>query len=384
MSEIKYIGYYATPDSNPPRDIPLAGRNKMDYTIDVLSRIADSVEIISPASIQRGEKGVQTTVEKVKSNVTLRLFRNIANRNRLTGYINFLSSRIQLLIYLIRNTDKDSVVLAYHSLALIKVISIAKRIRKFKLILELNEIYSDVAPQYEKYRRKEEFIIKKADAFLFPNDLMDSIFNKEDKPSVIEYGIYSAANRLAKKRDDGLIHVVYAGTLDPAKGGAAAAAAAAFLPENYHIHILGFGSKEQIDNLNLQIAELKNKTECRVTYDGLLDGDDFIRFLQTCHIGLSTQNPDAKFNDTSFPSKVLTYLANGLQVVSIDISAISKSNLAPAISFYKTQSPQDIAAAIQSVTDFSPHYDLLQQLDTIFQSDISYMINTICQGSTKI
>jgi len=378
MKDIKYIGYYATPDCNPSRNIPLAGRNKMDYTIDVLSKIVNNVEIISPATIKRGEKGCHSKVEKLKSNVSLRLFYNITDCNRLTGRINSLASRIQLLIYLIQHTNKNSIVLVYHSLALIKVISIAKYFRKFRMILELNEIYSDVAPVYEKYRDKELSITQRADAFLFPNDLMNSFFNKEGKPSVIGYGVYSATSRLANKRDDGLIHVVYAGTLDPAKGGAAAAAAA-FLPENYHIHILGFGSQDLIDNLNRQITDLKRKTKCKITYDGILDGDDFTSFLQSCHIGLSTQNPDARFNGTSFPSKVLTYLANGLQVVSIDIPAISKSKLAPAISFYKYQTPQDIASAIQGVVDFSPHYDLLQQLDKNFNSDMKEVLTEFGQ-----
>lgn len=54
MKEIKYIGYYATPETTPARNVPLAGRNKMDYTIEVLSKIVDRVEILSPATITKG------------------------------------------------------------------------------------------------------------------------------------------------------------------------------------------------------------------------------------------------------------------------------------------------------------------------------------------
>lgn len=376
MKEIKYIGYYATPDCNPSRNVPLAGRNKMDYTIDVLSKIVDRVEVLSPATIMKGQKSTRSKVQQIRSNIILRLFSNIANRNKLTAYYNFIASRLRLLCYLLRHTDKGSVVLAYHSLALIKIIRFAKRIRNFKLILELNEIYSDVNPKYEKYRKAELSIISVADAFIFPNELMNDLFNSRKRDYAVCSGIYKNIPGYSQRFNDGKIHVVYAGTLDPSKGGAAAAAAAAAeLPDNYHIHILGFGSLEQVEDFKQFVSEIQAKSKATLSYDGVLDGMDFLKFLQKCDIGLSTQTPDARFNDTSFPSKVLTYLANGLQVVSIDIPAISKSRLAPAIKFYTHQNFQEIANAIKSVTDFTPHYALLENLDASFESDMTNMIN---------
>ncbi len=377
MKEIKYIGYYATLESTPARNVPLAGRNKMDYTIEVLSKIVDRVEILSPATITKGQKSTCTNVQQIRSNVSLRLFGNIANKNKVTAYFNFVVSRLQLMCYLLWHTDKDSIVLAYHSLALIKIIRLAKRFRKFKLVLELNEIYSDVNPKYEKYRKDESSIIKAADAFIFPNELMSGIFNSKGREYAVCSGIYKSTPRNSHRFNDGKIHAVYAGTLDPSKGGAAAAAAVAYLPKNYHIHILGFGSSKQVEDFKLLVHEIQTNSEATLSYDGVLDGIDFLKFLQKCDIGLSTQTPDAKFNDTSFPSKVLTYLANGLQVVSIDIPAISKSKLAPAIKFYTRQNPQEIASAIRSVTNFTPHYALLENLDVQFRLELSNLINNI-------
>ena len=70
----------------------------------------------------------------------------------------------------------------------------------------------------------------------------------------------------------------------------AAAAAAEFLPENYHMHILGFGSDEEVASMRDMVDKLSGNCACSITYDGLLAGEDYIRFLQSCDIGLSTQN----------------------------------------------------------------------------------------------
>lgn len=115
------------------------------------------------------------------------------------------------------------------------------------------------------------------------------------------------------------------------------------------------------------IAEVSQRSVAKVTYDGLLSGEDYIRFIQSCQIGLSTQNPDAAFNDTSFPSKILSYLANGLHVVSIWIPAIERSKISDLISYYDKQTPQAIAAAIQSV-DMTAPYDSRAEIHTLHEN----------------
>ena len=96
-----------------------------------------------------------------------------------------------------------------------------------------------------------------------------------------------------------------------------------------------------------------------MSYDGLLSGEDYIRFIQSCDIGLSTQNPDAAFNATSFPSKILSYMANGLRVVSIRIPAIEQSAVGDMLIYYDKQTPQEIARAIRAV-----------QMDALYHSRV--------------
>ena len=122
--------------------------------------------------------------------------------------------------------------------------------------------------------------------------------------------------------------------------------------------------------------EISQRGKATVTYDGLLSGEDYIRFIQACDIGLSTQNPDEAFNATSFPSKVLSYMANGLRVVSVRIKAVETSAVGDMITYYDEQTPESIAKAIMSV-DMSQPYDSrmrIAELDEQFQRELKKLI----------
>ena len=124
------------------------------------------------------------------------------------------------------------------------------------------------------------------------------------------------------------------------------------------------------------VAAMSAKGAAKVTYDGLLSGEEYIRFIQACDIGLSTQNPDAAFNDTSFPSKVLSYMANGLRVVSVRIKAVETSAVGDMITYYDEQTPEGIARAIMSV-DMAQPYDSrkrIAELDKQFQKELKQLI----------
>jgi glycosyltransferase involved in cell wall biosynthesis len=176
---------------------------------------------------------------------------------------------------------------------------------------------------------------------------------------------------------DDKIHVVYAGTLDPIKGGAfTAIEAARFLDEKYVLEILGAGSKEDILAVEEAIKKVSETTNCQVQYVGCKYGEDFNSYLQACHIGLSTQQAEAKFNATSFPSKVLTYMANGLQVVSVRIPAVETSLVGEFLYYYDRQDAKVIADVIRSVSlnDGYDSRELLNQLDEKFLKDLKTLL----------
>lgn len=373
MKKIFYLGYYNLPDSGT--NFVLSSVNKMNYICEALENNGYNTEIVS-ASGAVEKKFCKSKKVKLTDKTTLKLFSSLPRLNRIVSVIDRVILKIKLFLYMIKNTNKDSTVMVYHSLGYMSLVKRLKKLKGFKLIIEAEEIYGDVIGN-EKTSQKEYDFFKIADGFIFPTELLSAKVNTEKKPEVIIYGTYHIEKEMPKIFSDGKIHCVYAGTLDPRKGGAAAVEAALFLNGDYHIHILGFGNeKEKAEMLNI-IDDISKKTEAKITYDGLLSGDEFTSFIQSCDIGFSTQSPDAAFNSTSFPSKILTYMVNGLRVVSIRIPAIEKSAVGKFMYYYDEQTPENIAKAIKSI-DFSEEYDsrkTIGVLDKDFICDLKKMLS---------
>ncbi len=353
---MKYIAYYDTLENKEEkRNYILAATNKMNYICQALNAIGENVEIVSASGTwnkctYRGKK------VNLNDQNTLKLFFSLGRGNKVKNVLDRFILKVLMFFYLLKNIKKDEKVIVYHSLGYMKLISLLKKLKKFYLILEVEEIYADVIGRTKIKNHEIEFFAD-ADAYIFPTSLLNDLINKKNKPYCIIHGTYGVEPDRNVSFDDDKIHVVYAGTFDPRKGGATAAAAAAeFLSKKYHIHILGFGTAKDTALIQDVVEKTNAKGNGIVTYDGLLSGEEYIEFLQKCHIGLSTQNPDADFNATSFPSKILSYMANGLRVVTVRIPAIEGSAVGNDLFYYEKQTPEEIAKAIIQV-DLQDNYD---------------------------
>lgn len=379
---IKYFSYYSR-NPEQKRAAVLAAMNKMDYICDALETGGREVVIISASANMDKQNGAAYCIEQITEKTCCINFACWPCNGRWRRYLN--RCRIHWHIFLeLMKVKRDEKVIVYHSLGYMNLVNLAHKLKKFHLILECEEIYADVIGN-EELRSKEIHFTQSADSYIIPTRLLSDIVNLNKKPEVVIHGTYAVEQDRGCnyfKRDlhsdtVGTVHCVYAGTMDPRKGGAVAAAAAEFLPENYHIHILGFGSEKQIQEMKERIADISSRAKARVTYDGLLSGEEYIRFIQSCDIGLSTQNPDAAFNATSFPSKILSYLANGLRVVSIRIPSVEQSAVGHALYYYDTQTPEEIAKAILSI-DMTQKYDsrqLVAQLSEKFKMELNALVD---------
>lgn len=377
---IDYITYTSNPAIKSRQVYPNPAAESKVYYIANKIAMEGNVQIITFARSTIRGKSFPETVVNIDRGLQFKALHDVESSNKVLRKLYAVNWHFKTFRELICH-GKENTVIAYHSLEDAFELWMAKKICGFRLILELEEIYQDVVACSKARAYWERKILTSADGYILATEALSKQI-PNDRPYIIINGTYKSEPPRNVHFDDDKIHCVYAGTFDPTKGGAAAAAAAAeFLPENYHVHILGFGTAEQTEDLKKQIAEVQTKSKCTLTYDGLKSGEEFIQFLQKCHIGLCTQIPDAKYVETSFPSKILVYLANGLRVLSVRIPAVEQSGVGDMLYYYDEQEPIKIAEAIKNI-DITVLYDSrerIKQLDEQTQKDLKMLIRKVSQ-----
>ncbi len=365
---IYYIGYYNCDQiSHENRLVFPAAVNKMNYLIAALEETgADGIVVVSPAET-KNHTWVGGGRRSLGGRVTLKTFPSVSSWFRPIRIFGHFLTRLCFLLYLLMHVTAEDQMIVYHSLVYMRAISFVRKVKKCSLIMEVEEIYADVNED-TRLRIKEINFLQIADKYIFITDLLRKEINT-DKDFVIFHGTYRAVPDQGFRFRDGKIHVVYAGTFHPVKGGVfQAIAAAEYLDESYVLHILGGGSSAEIQNVQNRIHEVSEKSKCEICYDGFKSGDDFDAYIQACHIGLSTQQADGKFNSTSFPSKILMYMSNGIHVVSVQIPAVETSSVGQCVFYYDKQDAKSIADAIYAVprTDTSENKTILNRLHNDF------------------
>lgn len=380
MRRIKYICYYNGFSNKQNRNYPLSAKNKIDYIICTCNQLGVGVDLVSCASAMGDNLEVQKYTKIIENDNSLTLFASIGGSKKLLVLLDLIVVRIQLMLYLLFKTKRKEQVLVYHSMGYALILYLIGRLKGIRYIGEIEELYQDVSQKSRLSRYSEYKFINYCETFIFPTIFLNERLNIKSKPFIIVHGIYRMVPKVDNRIFNGRkIHVVYAGTLDARKGSLDAIGAARFLPENYHIHILGIGTPEEVQKIK-QIVTNANVEGCAtVSYDGVLDGQDFIEFIQSCSIGLVTQDLKASFTSTSFPSKVLTYMSNGLSVVSIDIPTIRQSAVGSLIYFYKHQDAKTIAATILTASCSLDNYNkcskVLRTLDCEFHVSLQTILS---------
>lgn len=365
--EIKYIGFYDVPDSKVKRVSNLAATNKMDYICDAIIEAGFDVHLVSPSwTSENGEyKWIPKQTKELKEHKKITLCPNFVTNSKIGRNLKIVFSLTWLFFWLLKNTGKGEKILMYHVQWLSLPVRWAKKLKGFQLILEVEEIYGDVSAIHPYFYKMENNLIKSADSYLFSTDLLEKKIGN-NKPFVVIYGSYSIFPQLATPPDDGKIHLLYAGIIDTHKAGAFNALnAATHLSDKYVLHIIGFGA---VELLKKEIEEVNQLNGCKVIYDGLLSGENYVKYCQQCHIGLSTQNVEGEYLESSFPSKILSYLGMGLNVVSGEIKCVTQSAIGNIVNYYSENSSIAISEAIISTTieDRRNNIKVIQNLNESF------------------
>lgn len=371
-NKIYYLIHF---DNKTNRNVTPSAITKGKYVASALASCSSEVEIVSLAYPTKDSQ--DEVYYQASENVICHLFKGKYSNNRIIRYLNHKLYDKKIRKYLKQNVKKDDIVVVYHSLANMKLVKYIKKNITDKIVYEVEEIYGDVIND-EKTKIKELKTFKNASSYIFSNDYLNSIINTKQLPYVTCYGTYEIPTLYKEAFNDNLIHCLYAGTLDCQKQGAAIAInTARYLPNNYIIHILGFGTSQDLSYTKNLIDEInKQYGVTKVIYEGVKLNEEYLKFIQKCQIGLSTQNMDASFNDTSFPSKILSYMSNGLEVVSANIGVVKNSKISQYIHFYEVQDEKAIANVILNINlnAKSNNVDVVKELDKEFKEDLKAML----------
>jgi hypothetical protein len=377
---IHYIAYYA--DEQNLRNLYSAPSAcmKINYIKGVLKEIGYHVVLYSTSWTNNKSGYYKKKIVKIDEKETQIYISTFGAKTKFGRLLRRLWSKVQLIFYLLLKVKNNDTVLVYHSISYYFPLLLLKKFKKVNLILEVEELYSSVFGYTGSLRNRELKIVKIADSYIFSNDLFRKSLNLENKPSITCYGSYSIPKRFKNKLKDGFIHVVYAGIIDSIKQGAFMAVKSAnYLPNNYKIHILGFGNERDIKALMQTIESINNKFKYeKVQYHGIKLNQELSDCLHQYHIGLSTLTMEGEYLKYTFPSKILVYLSHGLVTISGNIESVRQSSISNELVYYNENTPESIAKAIMSIdVNVQKDYtEIVKRLDEDFKNKIQKLIDS--------
>lgn len=353
MGSVYYLAWLVSPGMDIKEfAVSPAGQNKAQYIAGKLAAAVSGLEIVSLA--ERSARWGFFPAQRLPwgHGANFRSFWGFGKPCGVARRLHRWLRQAQLRRFLAGLGPEDTVV-AYHSLLFAGILLRAKAARGFRLVLELEEIYQDMTPCTLRQRKAETALAGAAEAYLLSaRTLAEKI--PTGRPFAVVHGNYTVPEQEAPVplRSDGRVDCLYAGTFESAKQGVQTAIEAAkFLPEHYCMHIGGCGTPEQVESVRRHIARVQPRARCEIRYEGFLTGAPYEALLARCQIGLSTQAPEEVFSELCFPSKILVYLAHGLNVVSGDTRAVRDSDIGDLLTYYQHQTPQEVAAAIRRAAE---------------------------------
>lgn len=339
---IIYIGNYDNGDYGHELLTQPSACSKIKYILSALIEAGYEVDYHSTAIAEKG--GFYKSKTKCYSHYRIHYMSSFGRSNLVYKLLSTVLVNVQLLLLLLK-IPYDIPVLVYHAKGVSKLVSFVCAFnKKIKLYIELEEIYAVVRREKQKEFDRELNTINKAEGYIVVNDVIAELCKLKGK-SISCYGIYSYSNKLTRCINKDRINIVYAGGLDSDANNAIDVMN--YLPNNYHLYILGYGSQNQIEEIKRRIKCLnKEKETIVVEYLGSMNGSEYSAFLDKCDIGLSTRFVTPEESLYAFPSKIFVYLSHNLLTVSSPHKAMETSTVAGMIYFSKDNNASSVANTI--------------------------------------
>ena len=354
---IRYFGFFEEDGSGFDRKHSLSGLSKMHYISHCIVNMGWKVKIISLSWMQAKSKSAicLPIFRTYENDIDLLYFPSIRSSNRLLEKINRVLARVMLFVYLLAKVKGEEKIIVYHSQTFSTPLWLARKIKKFHLILEVEEIYGLVWENLHKGLKSELRLFGVCDSFICVSDELRRKLIPYGKDVTTLYGAYETIEDTASNVElfhpKKLTKLIYAGSIDRLRSAALLAVEALeFLDETYCLSIIGAGDQKSLALLRIRISQInqyKGRVACE--YLGELRGKEYSKFLRSKDIGLNSQIV-GEYMTTAFPSKIISYLVHGLEVVSSPLSSVVTSKVGAHIEFADSDAPKDLAEAIRKVS----------------------------------
>lgn len=352
MTKVKYLCFYSDNNDNANRIHFLSAKNKIDYILECLKKNNYYTEIISPNWSEKN-KGIYIGRKFRYDYHSVKYFFTFGAKSKIMKFFRKKMHGLLLSIFLLFNIKKSDKLIVYHSTFYINIIKFIRKIKRFDLIIEVEEVYNDLIFNNKNRHINENSIFNSADKFILSTKLMNDRVNIKKKPYIEINGIYKC-NYDKLNKNGARYNILYAGSLNQNLYDIKNLInCTKYLSNKYKIFILGIGSDEQIRLVKNEILKLDKKTITKIEIRSPLKGIEFTNFIQKCHIGINPRVQRQNFNQTSFPSKILTYLSNGLCVLTTENRAIKDSKIGELVSYFDLIDPKETAENIMKLEPFS-------------------------------
>ena len=348
---VYYFGYYKSKyiEDYAPNGSINAISFKMGYIIKKIKEAGYDLTVIS--SYISDKNGYcpfkKVVVDKKQTDYYLPTLRLQGAFSKLTGAFRLLS----MIVYLFLIVKRNSTIIVYHFPDFSPIFIMLKKIKKLKVILEVEEIFyrNNKSTDAMKTKVREERMFHYADGYIVVNDLIYKKYLDNTTKHIVVYGSYDLKDVEYPRCKDGKIHVLFSGSIDKVRGAFLAVSVAKYLPQNYCLHMTGSGTQENVKALVSQIVCSNSKeNHCQIIYHGQLSDDELNKLACSCAIGLNLQDVENPFEEVSFPSKITFYLLHGLNVISTRMSSVMASRLKNCVEFADSN-PEDVAKTIKNL-----------------------------------
>ena len=348
---VYYVCYYAEPDFSGDIVSYPSVWSKINYVSDCIKKNGFDICYVCPVMPLHGRfRKREVQIDEHEKHVYFSAYRN--PNWRISQILNGIAQILQILTFLLKNQKKMDRILIYHSMFHVQWTWILHYVFRRQFLLEIEDVYSALSPKGKCFEKKEWRFFESASGYLCVNSLIcDKINNPA--PKIISHGRY-AIPEIIEEKETAKCRLVYAGVIEQVRNGAFLAVEAMLcLPADYELIILGFGKESDIADLRTLIEKVNYEKgwEC-IHYLGYMSGETYLRELQKCSIALSTHMYDdsnMKSADYTFPSKLLVYMANGLNIVAQNLECLRTSDISDYIYYYESPTPKAVAEAVLDV-----------------------------------